>query len=391
MVLLSQRGQRRNQQMRPARNPTSRENAQWEMELASLPLGSKFRLLPFEGKPYRDDGYLLDVTAGRCVVYLESLEGRTSLAHETPVASLGVDEDILAAIQEEQAAQMSKKTTRAKADADADAATSTDAATMEQGGSMAPAAPVLPDNPKHRAIIVRWNFQVKQLNTALDTENEAKAESARDSLNRIAAEAEALGCTLPRADGLAQDDPVFVGMDSLFAATPAQAQAKHLGSTGSAPGKSTQGGGTMTTSTKQKNEQDVPAPGSNAAAKASKAKAIAAAKKQTAGTAAVATKAPRVKKEKVLRECLDGCGEMVGGRFKMGHDAKLKSLILKIERGDEPLTALPDIAKAHVKFVKGETEVQKVDGKDVKVQLYNCTQAPVRFPGRDDIAYSEAE
>ena len=120
------------------------------------------------------------------------------------------------------------------------------------------------------------------------------------------------------------------------------------------------------------------------ASKAEKAKAKAAAAK-AAGQPAP----PKPKKEKVFGPCLDGCGEQVTGRFKMGHDAKLKSLLMKVERGELDQTAIPEPAQPYVKVKKGGMEVQKVEGKDVRIQTYQLTKAPVRIPGRTDVEYVE--
>lgn len=103
--------------------------------------------------------------------------------------------------------------------------------------------------------------------------------------------------------------------------------------------------------------------------------------------------APRAKKEKVLRPCLDGCGAMVKGSFTIGHDAKLKSLIGKIERGEEVRDAIPEVAQGLVKFVKGEMiEEKNKDGKTIsKTQLLVCTAAPVKIPGREGFTVTARE
>lgn len=121
---------------------------------------------------------------------------------------------------------------------------------------------------------------------------------------------------------------------------------------------------------------------------AAKAKKVAAAKAEGTPTGATKAKAaPKPKKKKVLQPCLDGCGTMVSGNFKMGHDAKLKSLILKIERGEMNMSDLPEIAQEVVGFKKGEKELLKGPKGENKgsVQLMVCTKAPVRFPGRPEI------
>lgn len=121
------------------------------------------------------------------------------------------------------------------------------------------------------------------------------------------------------------------------------------------------------------------------AAVAAKAKKLAADK--AAGVTPGKVKVVRAKKEKVLQPCLDGCGEQVPGNFKMGHDAKLKSMILKIERGEMAPTDLPEIAQELVGFKKGDVETEKdKDGKvKSKTQLMIVTKAPVKFHGRPEI------
>jgi len=102
------------------------------------------------------------------------------------------------------------------------------------------------------------------------------------------------------------------------------------------------------------------------------------------------TKAPRAKKEKTLQPCLDGCGAQVPGNFQMGHDAKLKSMILKIERGEMEMSELPEIAQELVGFKKGEKEPIMTGGKQTGTrQLYVVTKAPVRFQGRPEITFTK--
>lgn len=91
------------------------------------------------------------------------------------------------------------------------------------------------------------------------------------------------------------------------------------------------------------------------------------------------------KKPKVITKCLDGCGQDCGGRFAIGHDAKLKSLLSKIERGEIDPSQVPDIARPFVKFGK-PVKVATEDGKG-HTMTYPIVMAPVRFPGRDDIEY----
>jgi len=63
---------------------------------------------------------------------------------------------------------------------------------------------------------------------------------------------------------------------------------------------------------------------------------------------------PKVKKEKVLKPCGDGCGEMVGSNFRSGHDARYKSMVLKVERGEMKIEELPALMREQLKWTKTE-------------------------------------
>lgn len=56
----------------------------------------------------------------------------------------------------------------------------------------------------------------------------------------------------------------------------------------------------------------------------------------------------RTLKAKRPQPCLCGCGRVVmsGRNFLPGHDAKLKSVLLKVERGELDESAIPEQAKA---------------------------------------------
>lgn len=113
---------------------------------------------------------------------------------------------------------------------------------------------------------------------------------------------------------------------------------------------------------------------------------LAEAKEAKAATKA-AKKSAAPKREKVViepHECLDGCGEVLttNAKFKPGHDAKLKSIIVKIERGELELDSLPGIASDVTKFKKGDLLKSKDEkGKVTSTkQLYICTESPVKLP-----------
>lgn len=117
--------------------------------------------------------------------------------------------------------------------------------------------------------------------------------------------------------------------------------------------------------------------------------------KQAALSAEAGKRVPgavKPKKDKVLQSCLDGCGQMVGGNFAMGHDAKLKSILIKIEKGELEQSAVPEIVQGIVKFKKGESEDIIKDGKKVgKIQHMVLLAAPVRFKDRPELTLTTRE
>lgn len=102
--------------------------------------------------------------------------------------------------------------------------------------------------------------------------------------------------------------------------------------------------------------------------------------KAAPGTKAV--KEPKVPKEKKLpstQNCLCGCGLETGGKFRPGHDAKVKGLLGKVEKGILKFADLPPLVQAVAKFA-GTAATAGKEGSN-----YRCVQSPVKFPGRDDI------
>ena len=70
--------------------------------------------------------------------------------------------------------------------------------------------------------------------------------------------------------------------------------------------------------------------------------------KKVAKVAAVA-KPP---KEKTVRPCACGCGEQVTAYFAQGHDARFKSWMVKVERGEMAVKDLPPVVQKTFQFVK---------------------------------------
>lgn len=78
-------------------------------------------------------------------------------------------------------------------------------------------------------------------------------------------------------------------------------------------------------------------------------KAGKAAKPPVAGAVA---KVAKPKKEKSRQPCKCGCGEEVTGSFAQGHDARFKSWLLKVERGQMAVKELPKSVQAGYEWKK---------------------------------------
>lgn len=223
-----------------------------------------------------------------------------------------------------------------------------------------------------QSIVTRFNFQQTKLTAALENDDAEGVEKATTAIARIRTEAATAGVGLP-GDGQGQ-----------ASVPPAQEAGATEGGGDGGDGEGEEvtdpsmPQATLTKKQRKAKERED--------ANAKRKEALAAHKAEQK-----AAKPARVKKEKKLRPCLEGCGQMVPGNFAMGHDAKLKSLLLKIERGEEDQTKVPEIAQELVTFKKGELVTEKDEKGKVtsKTQLMVLTKAPVKFQGRDDIQVTQ--
>lgn len=224
-----------------------------------------------------------------------------------------------------------------------------------------------PTSPAVKALVARYNFQLKALEEALDVDDKAKAAISMTRLEKAVREAHQLHVQLPDPpEKLQTYEPLL----ELLTAEQDKAKAAHA-------------------------EAETRRVQNNANAQKHADRAVAVEKHKNEVGAAKKEKAPpKPKAEKKQRPCLDGCGQMVSGNFAMGHDAKLKSLLLKIERGDEPLDKIPEPCLDLVKIVKGDP-IQERDSegkpKGEPKKTFRIVAAPVRFPGRDDITLTHRE
>jgi hypothetical protein len=486
-------------------NPTSESMRGREVELGSLDLGSYFHVWGTNGRRLVS-GYLMDRTVSCCYVLptsetddnIQGPEGELrrvvrlgetiDWASDSPVEFVEVDPEVRAGIMEAKSERERRRQGYAEnkqeqvpgvpemqADNRMEVGSSAVGTQEIAAGSVPPErlrgsgtgvvrtsshrAPEeggrivmslqLSDDPRMRAIQVRWSFQVKQLSIGLQTGNLPKTTTARQTLKAIVEQAVEQGVlSLPPIPEYVEDDPVFDELRKYIVARPnegvgtvkslgVQVGKQHGGSqeglykrvtaVSSIPAeqlkddvereqsddegesvmalsakKGTAAGATAlvepdeeTVELETGTEEAVNGAGQTPAqasgpSKAERLKAQqAAAKAGAKAKGATAVKiAPKAKKVVTLGPCLDGCGANVAAKFAPGHDAKLKSLILKIERGDEPMQAVAEMpAAAYLKFKKGPV-MPSDDGK-TKVQTYLCTQAPVRLQGRDDVKFVE--
>jgi hypothetical protein len=80
--------------------------------------------------------------------------------------------------------------------------------------------------------------------------------------------------------------------------------------------------------------------------------ALALANRKLTGAAAKAKANAKPKAPKELRKCLCGCGEETASYFCMGHDARFKSWMVKIERGDMAVEDLPAVVRKAYEWKK---------------------------------------
>lgn len=207
---------------------------------------------------------------------------------------------------------------------------------------------------KAKAIQTRYEFQHKALTAAVESGDMGKVEMVEGRIAKIVAEAAELDIVLvdPNADA------------------PAETEAP-------APvGKVKVGGKAKDNPEEAQTMANKKAAGEKAAGKPSlkeqNATRLAALKAKKANEPKVA-KEPRAKKLDATHDCLCGCGLETGGKFRPGHDARVKGMLYKVERGEAKFDELPDTLKPHVKMAGKETSD------------YRIVSAPVKFPGRDDI------
>lgn len=116
---------------------------------------------------------------------------------------------------------------------------------------------------------------------------------------------------------------------------------------------------------------------------------------RTASTSTAKTSAQRSEEKaarattptRTVQPCKCGCGEEVSSHFMMGHDARFKGWLLKVERGQMPLSQLPpSVRKAYQWVEKGEGYIPTTNykgephtGYDTKPQA-NKAKAPKAQP-----------
>lgn len=195
---------------------------------------------------------------------------------------------------------------------------------------------------QEKAVRARYAHQLRQMEAAQANGDAAKVEMVGKKLDQIGQEAETLGITL------ADPQPV-----------PAELTAADL----------------KPTAERGRGREPKEAQGKKL--KAANEERLTALKQKKDGK----PKAERKVKLDATRDCLCGCGRETGGLFAPGHDARVKGLLLKIERGEEPKSALDGLpVAAWVKWA-GKSATAGKEGSDFRLMA-----APVKIPQREDVS-----
>lgn len=222
---------------------------------------------------------------------------------------------------------------------------------------------------QEKAVQARYTHQLKQLAVAKTAGDATKVEMVQKKVNQIVAEAETLGLKL-------QEELTSDTEANKAGATQAQ-EAPH--SKAAKPKVVTVGKGKV----EVKEQTETPQSKADQLKVANAARLAALREKKTVQGAVVKAKREAKPKLDSTRDCLCGCGTETGGRFAPGHDARVKGLLLKVERGEEKADSLAESLKPYVKFA-GKSATAGNETSD-----YKLVKAPVKFPGRPDIAYVE--
>lgn len=222
-------------------------------------------------------------------------------------------------------------------------------------------------NTTAAAVVLQAKFdhQNKQLGKAIANNDQAKIEQIQTRINTIMEEAEDAGVELRMLGA-----PAATPKPEPAATEPEQAEPvaddAEVESTGTAQPPTP----TTKPSIKDLNKERL------AKLKASKDKAKEAKEAKKAGVAAP----KKEKKPTKTHDCLCGCGGETLSLFSPGHDARVKGIILKVERGDLDRDAIPESVQPFVKF----------QGK-WKTDSFKLTAAPVKIPNRDDVKHTGLE
>lgn len=218
------------------------------------------------------------------------------------------------------------------------------------------------------ALIAKFDFQQKQLNAAIEAGNQAKIEMANARIAAIRVDANTKSVDLTPGDTKAMAD--------IKAAAPKPKQGRAV------PNRVTPDEMAQTKGAQLK--------AANAVRKASLAakKEAAPAKPKPNNLAKLKAKQEARKANPELdatRDCLCGCGLETASLFRPGHDARVKGILLKVERGELQADDLPEALKATVKFAGRKATAGQAD------QDYRIVKAPVKFPGRPEIEVVKPE
>jgi len=212
-------------------------------------------------------------------------------------------------------------------------------------------------------IQARYDYNYKMLQKAIEKNDEAKIEVLHRKVADLKSEAASKDIEIK----LGANDPDYIeeGARTLAPDTDSDTNADGVSEgTVQVPAKKPQPSG------KAKIQAKLAA--TNSKGKAPDTEAAAAMQALDKGKAKVEGKeTPKAPKPRKTHDCVCGCGIETLSVFAPGHDARVKGLLLKVERGELSRDAVPESLAPFVKF-KGKHGTEG----------FRLTAAPVRFPGR---------
>jgi hypothetical protein len=222
-------------------------------------------------------------------------------------------------------------------------------------------------------IQARYTYNQKQLIKALESGDNGKIELLQGKIAAIVSEAEQKGVNLVDVDEDAapapKPKPTPAASKAVSASAPAVSGKAKVQAKLAATAKGSNSSNSNSSNSNSSNSNSSKSSTKAAAADPEAAAAMTALDKGK--DKAAGKKEPP--KPRRTHDCLCGCGQETLSLFAPGHDARVKGILLKVERGELTRDAIPETVAPFVKF-KG-----KHGTKD-----FVMTACPVKIPGRSN-------